>query len=147
MSVIPVPVAGERQSLLEFLRFHHSALLAVSHGLTDEQARSTPTVSTLCIGGLIKHVTVVAYAWTQQVVMEAEQLLDAPWSLVGMMSHREEQHEVRDDESLSELLAAFGARPPRQLACSPIPTSTRPWSCPITSGASARTRTGRRAGR
>jgi hypothetical protein len=110
MSVIPVPVAGERQSLLEFLRFHHSALLAVSHGLTDEQARSTPTVSTLCIGGLIKHVTVVAYAWTQQVVMEAEQLLDDPWSLVGMMSHREEQHRMRDDESLSELLAAFDAQ-------------------------------------
>ena len=39
------PVAGERESLLEFLRFHHSVFLAVSHDLTDEQARSTPTVS------------------------------------------------------------------------------------------------------
>jgi hypothetical protein len=44
-----------------------SAFLAVSHGLTDEQARSTPTVSTLCIGGLIKHVTTMEYAWTLQV--------------------------------------------------------------------------------
>jgi hypothetical protein len=110
MSVIPVPVAGERQSLLEFVRFHHSALLAVSQGLTDEQARSTPTVSSLCIGGLIKHVTVVAYAWTQQVAMQPEQLSADPWSLVGMMSHREEQHEMLDDESLSELLATFDAQ-------------------------------------
>ena len=29
----------------------------MAHGLTDEQARATPTVSALSIGGLIKHVT------------------------------------------------------------------------------------------
>lgn len=110
MPVIPVPVAGERASLLEFLRYHHAAFVAVSHGLTDGQARSTPTVSTLSIGGLIKHVTVVAYAWTQQVAVEPERLLDDPWSLVGMMSHRDEQHVMRADESLAELLAALDAQ-------------------------------------
>ena len=100
MSVIPVPVAGERQSLLEFLRFHHSALLAVSHGLTDEQARSTPTVSS------------PLHRWAHQapdrrrIRVDAagcdgtRTLLDDPWSLVGMMSHREEQHVMREDESL-----------------------------------------------
>ena len=53
--------------MLEYLKYQHTAFLAVSHGLTDEQARSTPTVSTLCIGGLIKHVTTMEYAWTLQV--------------------------------------------------------------------------------
>jgi uncharacterized damage-inducible protein DinB len=110
MSVIPTPVAGERESLLEYLRYHHSVFLAVADGLTDEQARSTPTVSALSIGGLIKHVTVVAYAWTQQVAVAPELLLNDPWSLVGMMSHREEQHVLREDESLAELLAAFEAQ-------------------------------------
>jgi uncharacterized protein DUF664 len=110
MPVIPVPVAGERNSLLEFLRFHHASFLAVAHGLTDAQARSRPTVSTLSIGGLIKHVTVVAYAWTQQVAAAPERLLDDPWSLVGMMSHREGQYVMRDDESLTELLAALQAQ-------------------------------------
>jgi uncharacterized damage-inducible protein DinB len=110
VAVIPLPVAGERQSLFEFLRYHHAAFVAVSDGLTDEQARSTPTVSTLSIGGLIKHVTVVAHAWTQQVTAEPERLLDDPWSLVGMMSHRDEQHVMRDDESLAELLAALDAQ-------------------------------------
>ena len=33
------------------------AFLAVAFGLTDEQARATPTVSALSIGGLIKHAT------------------------------------------------------------------------------------------
>src|SRR6185312_16458461 len=41
MSVIPTPVAGERESLLEYLRYHHSVFLAVADGLTDEQARGT----------------------------------------------------------------------------------------------------------
>jgi uncharacterized damage-inducible protein DinB len=110
MPVIPAPVAGERQSLLEYLRYHHTAFLAVANGLTDEQSRSTPTVSTLSIGGLIKHVTVVEYAWTQQVAVSPELLMDDPWSLVGMMSHREEQHVMHDDESLAQLLTAFEAQ-------------------------------------
>jgi hypothetical protein len=110
MPVIPTPVAGERDSMLEYLRFHRSVFAAVSDGLTDQQARSTPTVSTLSIGGLIKHVTVVAYAWTQQVVAEPEQLRDDPWSLVGMMSHRDEQHVMRDDESLADLRHALHAQ-------------------------------------
>jgi uncharacterized damage-inducible protein DinB len=110
MPVIPTPVAGERESLLEYLRYHHSAFLAVADGLSDEQARSTPTVSTLSIGGLIKHVTVVEYAWTQQVAVAPELLSNDPWSLVGMMSHREEQHVMREDENLAELLAAFEAQ-------------------------------------
>ena len=29
MAAIPLPVAGERQSLLEFLRYHHAAFVAV----------------------------------------------------------------------------------------------------------------------
>ena len=110
MPVIPTPVAGERDSMLEYLRFHCSAFAAVSDGLTDEQARSTPTVSALSIGGLIKHVTVVAHAWTQQVVAELEQLHDDPWSLVGMMSHRDEQHLMRDDETLADLRDALHAQ-------------------------------------
>lgn len=110
MPVIPVPVAGERNTLLELLRFHHLSFVAVAHGLTDAQARSSPTVSTLSIGGLIKHVTIVAYAWTQQVLADPEQLRADPSSLVGMMSHREEQHMMRDDESLEELLTALEAQ-------------------------------------
>lgn len=110
MSVVPLPVAGERLSHLELLRFHHAAFVAVAEGLSDEQSRSTPTVSTLSIGGLIKHVTVVAHAWTQQVAADPDQLLDDPWSLVGMMPHREEQHVMGDDENLEELLAALASQ-------------------------------------
>ena len=72
MIPMPLPVAGERQALLEYLKFQHTAFLAASHGLTDEQARSTPTVSALCIGGLIKHVTLMEYSWTLTVAAPSE---------------------------------------------------------------------------
>ena len=45
MPAMPPPVADERQALLEFLRFNQNAFFAVAYGLTDEQARSTPSVS------------------------------------------------------------------------------------------------------
>jgi uncharacterized damage-inducible protein DinB len=107
MPAMPLPVAGERQSLLEYLKYHHNAFLAACQHLTDEQARSTPTVSTLCIGGLVKHVTTMEYAWTQQVVAEPDRLLRDPRSLAGMVAHRDDQFVMRDDESLSELVDAF----------------------------------------
>ena len=53
----PAPAGDERQTLINFLAFQQDAFFAVAHGLTDEQARSTPSVSSLSIGGLIKHVT------------------------------------------------------------------------------------------
>jgi hypothetical protein len=36
MLAMPLPVAGERQGVLEYLKYQHTAFLAVSHGLTDE---------------------------------------------------------------------------------------------------------------
>jgi uncharacterized damage-inducible protein DinB len=109
MLAMPSPVAGERQGLLEFLKFHHTAFLAVSHGLTDEQARSTPTSSTLCIGGLIKHVTTMQYAWTQPVTSDGRQP-DDPRSLLGLVTGYADHHTVDDDESLDILLAAYKAQ-------------------------------------
>ena len=67
MPGMPPPAADERQTLLEFLRFNQNAFFAVAYGLTDEQARSTPSVSALSIGGLIKHATGVQKSWMERV--------------------------------------------------------------------------------
>ncbi len=107
MPAMPLPVAGERQSLLEYLKYHHNAYLAACQHLTDAQARSTPTVSALSVGGLVKHVTTMEYAWTQQVVAQPDLLLRDPRSLAGMVANRDDQFVMRDDESLSELVDAF----------------------------------------
>ena len=40
-------------------------------GLTDQQARSTPTASALSVGGLIKHVTATERSWMRDVLQLA----------------------------------------------------------------------------
>lgn len=57
------PIADEREGLLAYLAQQRDAFRIVAHGLTDEQARATPTASALSIGGLIKHVAFVESGW------------------------------------------------------------------------------------
>jgi Protein of unknown function (DUF664) len=54
---------GERADILETLRAHRYFLRHTVDGLTDEQARLTPTASSLCLGGLIKHVASTESGW------------------------------------------------------------------------------------
>src|SRR3712207_2823009 len=54
---------GERADILEALRTQRFFLRHTIEGLTDEQARLTPTVSALSLGGLIKHVASVEASW------------------------------------------------------------------------------------
>ena len=53
----------ERSDLLEILTTRRHFLTATVRDLTDEQAVLTPTVSELCLGGLIKHVSRTEAAW------------------------------------------------------------------------------------
>ena len=59
-------------ALIEFLRLQQNAFFAIAYGLTDEQARSTPSVSALSIGGLIKHVAGVQRGWMERVAAAPE---------------------------------------------------------------------------
>jgi uncharacterized damage-inducible protein DinB len=53
----------ERDDLLDTLRKHRDLFLVTVRGLTDDQARLTPTVSELSLGGLVKHVTATEAGW------------------------------------------------------------------------------------
>jgi uncharacterized damage-inducible protein DinB len=65
------PVPDERTGLLAYLAQQRYGLRVAAYGLTDEQARETPTVSALSIGGLIKHVTATEHDWID-VVLQRE---------------------------------------------------------------------------
>lgn len=54
---------GERADILETLTTQRFFLRRTVEGLTDEQARLTPTASELCLGGLVKHVAAVEKQW------------------------------------------------------------------------------------
>ncbi|GEL19539.1 DinB family protein [Pseudonocardia asaccharolytica] len=58
-------LVGERADILETLTKHRHFLRFTARGLSDEQAAQRSTVSELCIGGLIKHVTATEEAWVE----------------------------------------------------------------------------------
>lgn len=54
---------AERADLLEALATVRATLTTTVQGLTDEQLGESPTVSELCLGGLIKHVASIEEMW------------------------------------------------------------------------------------
>ncbi|MGW5563218.1 DinB family protein [Streptomyces tendae] len=65
---ITEPLTGERADLLEALAKQRHFLRHTTRDLTDEQAGLRTTVSELCLGGLIKHVTSMERQWTAFIV-------------------------------------------------------------------------------
>ena len=60
--------AAERATLLEFLGYQREALIGRLESLTEEQARSTPTASSLSLLSLIKHSATWERRWFQIIV-------------------------------------------------------------------------------
>ncbi|MET7876113.1 MULTISPECIES: DinB family protein [Micromonospora] len=58
----------ERVELLDQLASARLALINTTRDLSDEQAGERPTVSALCLGGLIKHVASMEDTWMRFVV-------------------------------------------------------------------------------
>ena len=67
-------MTGERDELIKTLGKHRGFLRQTVQGLTDEQAASRPTVSELCLGGLVKHVSYVEAGWARFMVEGASGL-------------------------------------------------------------------------
>ena len=72
MPGMPGPVTDERAGLLAFLDQQRLVLRVAAHGLTDEQAAATPSVSALSIGGLIRHVGRTESHWIDIVLEQQE---------------------------------------------------------------------------
>ncbi|MFG1643610.1 DinB family protein [Amycolatopsis sp. NPDC049252] len=63
-----MPENTEKTDLLAELAAARAALTATVQGLTDEELGANPTVSALCLGGLIKHVASIEESWLRFVV-------------------------------------------------------------------------------
>jgi len=110
MAGLPAPAGDERQTLINFLRFQQDAFAAVAHGLTDEQARSTPSVSALSIGGLIKHVTAVQAGWVSRAMAAPDFPPRDTRPMAEIMAEYADQYVMHEDEKLGDLLAALRAQ-------------------------------------
>jgi hypothetical protein len=62
------PVADERDNLMAYLDQQRYGIRLTAYGLTEAQARATPTASALSVGGLIKHVTATERTWMNYVL-------------------------------------------------------------------------------
>jgi hypothetical protein len=105
---------GERGDLIEVLRKHRDLFRYTVAGLTDEQARLTPTVSALSLGGLVKHVTATERTWAKFIVDGPDETADLDWANIDWTNPPPQVQEhadgfrMREDESLDELLRRYG---------------------------------------
>ena len=60
-----VTTSSERRDLCASLDQHRGLLLRTVRDLDDARARLTPTASQLCLGGIIKHVTLMEEGWVR----------------------------------------------------------------------------------
>lgn len=105
----------ERDDILDTLRKHRELFRFTVRDLSDEQAAATPTVSALCLGGLIKHVTAVERTWAEFVVHGPAEQPDVDWASIDWANPPAEVIEYQngfrmvDGETLAGLLAAYDA--------------------------------------
>jgi hypothetical protein len=135
MPALASPVADERSALREYLSFHQSAFFAVAYGLTDDQARSQPSVSELSIGGLVKHATGMQRTWMGRVAAAPDAPPRDARPFGEIAKAFAEEHVMRPDETLAGLLSSFEAQNATSLhlvdtadldAAVPVPTDI-PW--------------------
>src|SRR5206468_2763371 len=88
---------------LAFLEQQRDALRITTFGLTEEQARATPSASALSIGGLVKHVARVERYWIVSMVMQRE--LPIEWRVTDWAA----EHRLLDGESLAGALEKYAA--------------------------------------
>ncbi len=101
MPLFARPVADEHDSLLTFLAQQRGALRACVLGLTDEQARATPSASRLSLGGLIKHAARTERRWV--IAGIAGRPLPGLWPIENWPDDFRMDH----DETLAGLLSYY----------------------------------------
>ena len=92
------PISDERDGLLAYLDQQRHVLRVAAYGLTEEQARATPTRSALSVGGLVKHVAHTERGWLDTVLQRDRDDSDAEDAY-------EDSFRLREDETLADALA------------------------------------------
>ena len=94
----------ERRDLLETLAKHRGLFKRTVAGITDEQARLTPTASELCLGGLFKHVARVENNWADFIERGPRQI-----DVSDPAAYAEHANSFRmtEDETLAGIMAIY----------------------------------------
>ena len=93
------PHTGERELPLAYLAQQRDGLHHAAFGLTDEQARLTPTAGTLSIGGLLKHEAATERGWID-IALQREPAA----SREDQESDDHDRFGLREDETLADIV-------------------------------------------
>ncbi len=94
----------ERADLLGALAGHRGFLLRTVEGLNDAQAALRPTVSELCLGGIVKHVAQMESQWTDFILLGAEAM--GPMDQAAYEAHAA-SFQMQKGETLADLVSAY----------------------------------------
>jgi hypothetical protein len=127
MPALVPPVADERDGLLSYLAHERRVLRLAAYGLTDEQARATPSASELSVGGLIKHCANVERTWVDTVLQQRKPRSTEDYLAAFRLGPDESLAGVLDDyeRAAAETDTAIAAIPDLDLAV-PVPPGS-PW--------------------
>ncbi|SFQ49933.1 Protein of unknown function [Amycolatopsis arida] len=100
-------VTGERADVLAMLAKHRCFLRFTTRELTDEQAARRTTVSELCLGGLIKHVTTTERKWADFILEGPSAMGDFDAMTEAEMTEWADQFRMLPGETLAGLLADY----------------------------------------
>jgi hypothetical protein len=102
---------AERQELIGALAKHRGLLVRTLRGISDEQARLRPTVSALCLGGLVKHVTSMEESWSRFITEGTSAMSGADPAVAAAVAARfSATFEMKDDETVVVLLERYRER-------------------------------------
>ena len=92
------PLTNESDLLLAFIEQQRDGIRNAAYGLTDEQARLTPSASPLSIGGLVKHAIDMERGWIDMVLQRNQGASQASY---------EDNFRLGPDETLAGVLASY----------------------------------------
>jgi uncharacterized damage-inducible protein DinB len=94
----------ERRDFVGTLAKHRKLLLRTVRGLTEEQVRLRPTASGLCLGGLIKHVTLAERNWTR-FITEGASAMGGAGRTAG--DRHAATFDMTDDDTMAAILERY----------------------------------------
>jgi hypothetical protein len=99
-------LTDERELLLAYIAQQRDGIRYAAFGLTDDQARQTPTAGTLSVGGLVTHVTAMERSWVALIAQrgaQAEGATEAEYDAYA------EGFRLAPDRTLADALADLDA--------------------------------------
>src|SRR5579875_26640 len=101
------PTDGERADLLAMLAECRRFLRFTTRDLTDDQAGQRTTVSELCLGGLIKHVTSAERGWATFILEGTSAMPDFTAMTEADFARRADEFRMLPGETLAGVLADY----------------------------------------